>query len=113
MPPGVGYQGDEQHDRLIAEIDEYRLYYLQLLRTTHQRMANDNLLYMGHREDRRKAHEKWRSWSNLGDPARLTETEVQSWLEILSSIDPPVQAEAPPFEGRASRVGQRPEHGDR
>ncbi|TFH66259.1 MAG: hypothetical protein E4G90_04505, partial [Gemmatimonadales bacterium] len=93
MPGEIGSVGDDSHDRLVQELDEQREHYLQQLRPRFDEMVKDNKLYLGHREDRRKAHEKWRSWSWLGDPARLTDTEVQSWSEILSSVDPPIQAE--------------------
>jgi hypothetical protein len=93
MPGQIGYVGDEAHDKLIRDLDELQQHFLMALRPRFQEMVQDHRLYLGHREDRRKAHEKWRSWSWLGDPSRLTETEVQSWMEIMSSLDPPVQAE--------------------
>jgi hypothetical protein len=51
-------------------------------------MTSDTKLYLGYREDRRQAHEKWRSNSWLGDPYQQTETEANAWLEIMNSTDP-------------------------
>lgn len=51
-------------------------------------MSSDTRLYLGDRVDRRQAHEKWRSFSQLGDPYQQTETEANAWMEILNSTDP-------------------------
>ena len=56
-------------------------------------MTSDTRLYLGYREDRRQAHEKWRSNSWLGDPYQQTETEANAWLEIMNSTDPPYAVE--------------------
>lgn len=93
MPSVVGAIGDDAHDKLIRDLDELRDHYLKQWSPRFKIMVSDQKLYLGHREDRRKSHEKWRSWSWLGDPARLTDTEVQSWHEILGSLDPPIQVE--------------------
>ena len=93
MGTPVGAVGEDAHDKLIRDLDELRDHYLKMWSPRFGEMVTDQKLYLGHRDDRRKAHEKWRSWSWLGDPARLTDTEVQSWSEILSSLDPPVQVE--------------------
>lgn len=93
MPRTIGYVGEPDHDKLVKDLEELQQHFLMALRPRFQEMVDDHRLFLGFREDRRKAHEKWRSWSWLGDPARLTETEVQSWMEILGSLDPPIQAD--------------------
>lgn len=92
MPEGVGY-GVEDHDKLVGELVEFFDHYRDQLANRHKEMVSDHQLYLGKRDDRRQAHEKWRSWSWLGDPFQQTETEVQSWLEIMNSMDPPYQTE--------------------
>lgn len=88
MPEGVGYYGDKDHDKLVAELVELQDHWLQALAPRFREMVGDHKLYLGHREDRRQAHEKWRSWSWLGDPYTLTTTETDAWLEIMNSTDP-------------------------
>lgn len=94
--PGVtpiGKKGEESHDNLIKQLEEYWEYYSQALSPRFQEMVGDKKLWLGYREDKRKAHEKWRSWSWLGDPARMTGITVNAWLEIMGSSDPPIQCE--------------------
>ena len=93
MPGTIGFLGEEKHDKLVKDIEELETHYRQSLSGRFQEMVDDTKLYLGHRKDKRKANEKWRSWSWLGDPARLTDTETQSWLEILTATDPSVQVE--------------------
>lgn len=93
MPEGVGAYGEDDHDRLVKELVELQDYYLQALSPRFREMTDDHKLYLGHRDDHRQPHEKWRSLSWLGDPYSLTTTETDAWMEIMGSIDPPAQAE--------------------
>lgn len=88
MPSEVGYSGEMDHDALIRLLIDVHDHWRQQLSTRFQEMASDTKLYLGYREDRRQAHEKWRSWSWLGDPFQQTETEANAWLEIMNSTDP-------------------------
>jgi hypothetical protein len=93
----------EQSKKLVADLMERRDYFEKALAPRFREMVTDHRLYLGHREDRRLPHEKWRSMSWLGDPARLTDTEVQAQAEILTSMDPPITVEGvdPGDEARA------------
>jgi hypothetical protein len=84
----VGYKGDQTHDRLVTKLLESYDNYRQKLSPRFKEMSSDTRLYLGYRVDRRQAHEKWRSWSQLGDPYQQTETEANAWLEIMNSTDP-------------------------
>ena len=88
MPEGVGYINDPQHDRLVADLVEIYDHWRQQLAPRFREMSDDTKLYLGYRVDRRQAHEKWRSHSQLGDPYQQTETEANAWLEIMNSMDP-------------------------
>lgn len=89
----LGGLGDEQHDKLVKEIEELFLFYDQQLSTVKQNMSRYARLYLGERSDPRRETEKWRSNTWLGDPFHQTETEVAVWLSILNSLVPSVTAE--------------------
>lgn len=88
MPPSIGYLGDKQHDDLVQQLVDLQDHWLKALAPRFREMVGDHKLYLGHREDRRQAHEKWRSWSWLGDPYTLTTVETDAWLEIMNSTEP-------------------------
>src|SRR3989304_2427961 len=93
MPGALGQRGEEKHDTLVRELIDLQEYWLKALSPRFNEMVSDHKLYLGHRDDKRKAHEQWRSWSWLGDPYRMTRTEVDAWLEIMNSLDVPIQAQ--------------------
>jgi len=88
MPEGVGYKNDPAHDELVTTLVETYDNFRSKLSPRYKEMSSDTRLYLGFREDKRQAHEKWRSWSQLGDPFQQTETEANAWLEIMNSTDP-------------------------
>jgi hypothetical protein len=79
MPNDLGT--DEEQAKLVAELVELQDHWLNALSPRFREMVGDHKLYLGYREDKRQAHEKWRSWSWLGDPYSLTTTETDAWLE--------------------------------
>ncbi len=94
MPDQSMSRDDESPEQLVKDCIERRDFYFDALSAKFfKQMADDHKLWLGHREDRRKPNEKWRSWSQLGDPYRLTRIESDAWLEIMSSLDPPLQCE--------------------
>jgi hypothetical protein len=93
LPEGTGYYGEPQHDKLVQELVDIYDHWRKQLSPRFQEMVSDTRLYLGYREDRRQAHEKWRSWSWLGDPFQQTETEANAWLEIMNSTDPSFSVE--------------------
>ena len=93
MPETPGEASSEGRAKLVRDLVDLQDYWLKALTTRFSEMVSDHKLYLGHREDKRKAHEQWRSWSWLGDPYRMTRIEVDAWLEIMNSLDIPLQAE--------------------
>lgn len=85
--------GQPDDGALVKELIELYDFWLQALSPRFNEMVSDHKLYLGHRDDKRKAHEKWRSFSWLGDPYRLTTIETNAWLEITNSLDEWLQAE--------------------
>jgi len=84
---------DQQEQKLVTELIELHDHWLTALSPRFREMVGDHKLYLGYREDRRQAHEKWRSWSWLGDPYSLTTTETDAWMEIMNSTDPSYSVE--------------------
>ena len=98
-----GYDPNEQ--KLVTELLDVHDHWLQALAPRFREMVGDHKLYLGHREDRRQAHEKWRSWSWLGDPFSLTTTETDAWLEIMNSTDPAYGVEGVGVEDEKTAKG--------
>jgi hypothetical protein len=109
LPENVGYVGDKDHDALVKQLEEVYIHWLGQLSPRFKEMASDTRLYLGYREDRRQAHEKWRSWSWLGDPYQQTETEMNAWLEIMNSTDPSfaVEGVGPEDEWKARGISRQ------
>jgi hypothetical protein len=93
MPRTVGVKGADDHDKLVKDLVVKHDHFFNALTPRFAEMVIDHKLWLGHREDKRQAHEQWRSWSWMGDPYSLTTVETDSWMEILNSMDPPFQAE--------------------
>ena len=83
----------KQHDKLVKEIEEKYDYFFKQLTPLKNSMSRYHRLYLAERKDHRKQHEMWRSFSWLGDPFQLTETETSARMDILNAIDPPIQTE--------------------
>ena len=99
MPEGV-----KDPEKLVKDLVEIQDHWLQALAPRFREMVGDHKLYLGHREDRRQAHEKWRSWSWLGDPYSLTTTETDAWLEILGGEPPACEGVGTEDEWKARGV---------
>jgi hypothetical protein len=93
LPIGIGYTNDPNHDRQRSEIVELELFYREQLTNTFQNMLRWWKLYHSQRDDQRKPEEQWRSNVFVPYPYSGVETKTASLVDILTSSDPPIQAE--------------------
>lgn len=106
MPPAVvGAWGSDAHDMLVRELTEIEAFYASLLQTPYRNMVRFHRLFLADRDDKRKAHEKWRANTFIPYPYSGTRTKVAALSDIFNSSDPPIQAEG--LTGEAEKKGRR------
>lgn len=94
MPEGVGYFGDDQHDKIVRQIDEQERYLLEQLTPRFQNVVRWMRLFLADRDDPRGPDEKWRANVFVPYPYSGVETRVAVLSDIFNSADPLIQAEA-------------------
>src|SRR5574341_477301 len=94
MPEGVGYFGDDQHDKIVRQIDEQERYLLEQLTPRFQNVVRWMRLFLADRDDPRGPDEKWRANVFVPYPYSGVETRVAVLSDIFNSADPIIQAEA-------------------
>lgn len=99
MPEGVGYYGDEDHDRLVSQIVDREKFFRGQLEAPFRAMLRWWKLYLAQAEDQRDpVTEYWRANVFVPYPYSGVETKLATVTDILSSSDPIVQAEGVDME---------------
>lgn len=93
MPLGIGRVGDDEHDRIIKDVQLIEQFYRDQLSQPFQDILRYWKIYLTQRDDYRKPEESWRA--NFATPMGfvVVETLTAVLTDTLLAADPPIQAE--------------------
>lgn len=90
----IGTVDSEKHKALVSRLDEQRQFLLTQCAQTWQDSVRFMRLWLSQRDDMRKeARDAWMANVFVPEPYKIAETKAAMMLEMLYSVDPPIQPE--------------------